>query len=47
MLQRAKLIEAQKMQKLVAEGDQGLVSTQLIGCLDNTFGSYPSLPYNT
>lgn len=48
-LQRAKAIEAQKVQRLVTEGHQGLVSssTQIVGSSDLTFGSYPSLPFDT
>ncbi|KAE9444961.1 hypothetical protein C3L33_23141, partial [Rhododendron williamsianum] len=49
LMQRAKAIEAQKVQRLVTEGHQGLVSssTQIVGSSDLTFGSYPSLPFDT
>ncbi|KAF7134442.1 hypothetical protein RHSIM_Rhsim08G0132400 [Rhododendron simsii] len=49
LMQRAKAIEAQKLQRLVTEGYQGLVSssTQIVGSSDLTFGSYPSLPFDT
>ncbi|XP_027169004.1 transcription factor BEE 3 [Coffea eugenioides] len=45
-LQRAKAFEAMKMQKLMKEDFDGVPSTQL-GPLDQTFGCYPSLPFNT
>ncbi|KAI5660203.1 hypothetical protein M9H77_28996 [Catharanthus roseus] len=49
MQQRAKAYEAMKMQKLLREGcDGGVISTQIgLPLLDLTFGSCPSLPYNT
>lgn len=44
--QRAKAFEAMKMQKLMKEEFDGVPSPQL-GPLDQTFGCYPSLPFNT
>ncbi|KAL3529272.1 hypothetical protein ACH5RR_008594 [Cinchona calisaya] len=45
-LQRAKALEAVKMQKQLKEECDGLNFTQ-IGQFDQTFGCYPSLPFNT
>ncbi|XP_058228153.1 transcription factor BEE 3 [Rhododendron vialii] len=49
LMQRAKAIEAQKVQRLETEEYQGLVSssTQIVDSADLTFGSYPSLPFDT
>lgn len=49
-LQRANALEAQNVQRLVREGYQGHVasSTKSVGSSDlSTFGSYPSMPFNT
>ncbi|XP_057485858.1 transcription factor BEE 1-like [Actinidia eriantha] len=46
-MQRANAYEAQKMQRIVTEGNKVLASSSsLRGSSDLTFGSYPSLPYN-
>ncbi|KAL1824746.1 hypothetical protein ACET3Z_011524 [Daucus carota] len=45
-LQRAKAYEAQKMQVLGRRGYEEVAGTQF-GPLDLTFGSYPTLPYNS
>ncbi|GFZ16836.1 BR enhanced expression 3 [Actinidia rufa] len=46
-MQRAKAYEAQKVQRIVTEGYQELASSSQLGSSDLTFGSFPSLPYNT
>lgn len=46
IMQRAKAYEAQKMQRVVRRGYEEGGGTQ-IGPLDLTFGSYPTLPYNS
>ncbi|PSR85031.1 Transcription factor BEE like [Actinidia chinensis var. chinensis] len=47
-MQRANTYEAQKVQRIVTEGNKVLASSSsLLGSSDLTFGSYPSLPYNT
>ena len=45
-MQRAKAYEAQKMQVLGRRGYEEVAGTQF-GPLDLTFGSYPTLPYNS
>ncbi|CAK9181741.1 unnamed protein product [Ilex paraguariensis] len=45
-LQLAKAYEAQKVQRIVRGGYEGLASTQL-GLFDLSFGCCPSLPHNT